>query len=81
VDVKDRVKAVVEALDEAAPDAPVSGCGGPPAAGCSVPQRVVYVIFSRCVTINNGACPDWEFCQPCTNQPGYGTPPDVSPGC
>lgn len=30
---------------------------------CVAPDRVIYVIFCKCVTINNGACEDWEFCK------------------
>ena len=29
---------------------------------CVAPDRVLYFIFCNCVTINNGACEDWEFC-------------------
>lgn len=29
---------------------------------CVVPKLALFVIFAKCVTINNGACPDWEFC-------------------
>lgn len=30
--------------------------------GCSAPENVFYFVFCNCVTINNGACEDWEFC-------------------
>ncbi len=30
---------------------------------CVAPDLVVYVIITNCVTINNGACEDWEFCK------------------
>jgi hypothetical protein len=30
---------------------------------CETPDQVFYFIFCRCVTINNGACEDWEFCE------------------
>ncbi|MEX0974629.1 MAG: hypothetical protein WD024_04650 [Bacillota bacterium] len=29
---------------------------------CAAPEKVFYFIFCNCVTINNGACEDWEFC-------------------
>lgn len=29
---------------------------------CEVPRLVLHVIFTDCVVINNGACPQWEFC-------------------
>lgn len=32
---------------------------------CCCPEMVVYLIFTDCVTINNGACEEWEFCKPC----------------
>ena len=35
---------------------------------CSAPDNVIYVILCNCVTINNGACEDGEFCgssRPC----------------
>ncbi len=32
---------------------------------CCCPNHVTYIIFTKCLTINNGACPDWEFCQTC----------------
>lgn len=31
--------------------------------GCSVPLLAVYFVFTDCVVINNGACPEWEFCR------------------
>jgi hypothetical protein len=33
--------------------------------GCSAPENVFYFVFCNCVTINNGCCEDWEFCQTC----------------
>ncbi len=30
---------------------------------CASPNTVVYLIFTDCLTINNGACEDWEFCE------------------
>lgn len=32
---------------------------------CCCPEIVVYLIFTDCVTINNSACDNWEFCKPC----------------
>lgn len=32
---------------------------------CCCPLFNVYVIFAECLTINNGACPDWDFCDLC----------------
>ena len=29
---------------------------------CAAPDIVVYLILCDCVTINNGACRDWKFC-------------------
>ncbi|MBE0465609.1 MAG: hypothetical protein IBX71_00035 [Candidatus Desulforudis sp.] len=34
---------------------------------CVAPLKVIYVLLSNCVTINNGACPDWDFCEPLIN--------------
>jgi|Deesub1362A_J573_1020465.scaffolds.fasta_scaffold00112_24 hypothetical protein len=31
---------------------------------CGAPFMVVCVVLSRCTTINSGACPDWDFCDP-----------------
>ncbi|MBE0465610.1 MAG: hypothetical protein IBX71_00040 [Candidatus Desulforudis sp.] len=31
---------------------------------CKTPLKVIYIILTNCVTINNGACPDWDFCDP-----------------
>ncbi len=36
---------------------------------CAVPDFVLYFIFCDCTTINNGACEDWKFCNPCQNRP------------
>lgn len=30
---------------------------------CDAPFLVLYFVFTDCVTINNGACPQWEFCR------------------
>jgi len=30
---------------------------------CAAPGVVVYVIITDCVTINNAACEDWDFCR------------------
>lgn len=30
---------------------------------CVAPDLVIYVIITNRVTINNGACEDWEFCR------------------
>ncbi len=29
---------------------------------CCCPVVVVYLVYTDCVTINNGACADWSFC-------------------
>jgi hypothetical protein len=29
---------------------------------CAAPENVIYVILTNCVTINNAACEEWEFC-------------------
>ncbi|MGI6164018.1 MAG: hypothetical protein ACOYEQ_08865 [Bacillota bacterium] len=53
---KNLLKAALEVADR-----PIDGrCN--PNGECCCPGKVVYVIFTNCLTINNGACPDWEFC-------------------
>lgn len=32
--------------------------------GCKVPSKVIYLVFSNCTVVNNGACPEWDFCDP-----------------
>ncbi|HHY12189.1 MAG TPA: hypothetical protein GX529_06115 [Firmicutes bacterium] len=44
---------------------PESGEGRCSTTDCCCPGHVTYIIFTRCLTINNGACPEWEFCEPC----------------
>ncbi len=52
----------------AAPEANTAKCPGntvhrcPPDNGCAVPLLALYFVFSDCVVINNGACPQWDFC-------------------
>lgn len=29
---------------------------------CCCPNAAIYVISSKCATVNNGACPGWAFC-------------------
>jgi|GEM_PF-1250861 len=36
---------------------------------CVAPKLVLYFIWAQCLTINNGACPDWTFCTPTVNAP------------
>ncbi|HAF66392.1 MAG TPA: hypothetical protein PLR82_01140 [Bacillota bacterium] len=31
---------------------------------CCCPNNVTYVIFTNCLTINNGSCANWDFCEP-----------------
>ena len=31
---------------------------------CAAPEIVLYFIWTKCLTINNGACPTWSFCNP-----------------
>ncbi|MDP2870945.1 MAG: hypothetical protein Q8P31_00140 [Bacillota bacterium] len=73
---KDQIKAILEAVTEAlrglqTDDEPeVNAAVAEVEYGshrktkdkCEVPRLVLYFIFTECVTINNGACPDWEFC-------------------
>lgn len=33
-----------------------------PKAKCEVPRIALFIIFTKCLTINNGACPEWDFC-------------------
>jgi hypothetical protein len=37
--------------------------------GCAAPSHIVYEIHTHTVTINNGACPDWEFVGPVQSGP------------
>lgn len=55
---KDVVQAALEAIDK--PE--METMCYPPASECCCPQKVIYLIFTECVTINNGACPDWAIC-------------------
>ncbi len=55
------IKAALEALAEATGGNSENGEG--PTCGCKVPEHVNINIFCHCVTINNGACPEWgPFC-------------------
>ncbi len=56
---KEQVKIVMDAVAETG----VKGreCGE---SDCSCPDLVVYVVWSKCLTINNGACSRWRFCKP-----------------
>jgi len=56
---KDMVKAALQAVSETRFEA--MGC--PSKTECCCPGVVLYFIFTNCVTINNGACPDWVFCK------------------
>lgn len=31
---------------------------------CQAPSKVVFLVFTNCLVINNGACPEWDFCDP-----------------
>lgn len=57
---KEQVKAAMEGLSEN--DAEALALWDK--SKCKAPFKVVYVIFTNCTTINNGACPDWDFCDP-----------------
>lgn len=60
---KDQVKTVLDAVRESS-----LGLSGVAAGRCTdkccCPAIVAYLIWTNCVTINNGACEDWDFCQP-----------------
>lgn len=58
---KDQIRSAIEALDETDdPEAIRSWLK----TRCIAPFKVIYIIFSNCTTINNGACPEWDFCDP-----------------
>ena len=59
----DTVQAVLDALgvSRAAKNEVVQKCRGDK--DCAAPGLVIYVIITDCVTINNAACEDWEFCR------------------
>jgi hypothetical protein len=59
---KDVIRASLEAINEVIP-ADASECH----TKCCCPKFVIYLIWTNCVTINNGACPDWDFCEPSFN--------------
>jgi hypothetical protein len=71
---RERLEAILEIVKDAFPNAEIAargGCGGdgygkvpppPNAVACSVPALALYVIFTDCLVINNGACPTWRFC-------------------
>ncbi|MEW6541670.1 MAG: hypothetical protein AB1402_08670 [Bacillota bacterium] len=58
---KDQIRSVMEALDESDDPELVRSFLK---SGCKAPLKVIYLVFANCVTINNGACPDWDFCDP-----------------
>ncbi|MEW6457695.1 MAG: hypothetical protein AB1441_01305 [Bacillota bacterium] len=31
---------------------------------CKAPFKVILLVFTNCLVINNGACPEWDFCDP-----------------
>ncbi len=55
------IKAVLDAIGA---NAARSDCRNPKhqEEECEAPDKVFYFIFCKCVTINNGACGEWEFC-------------------
>jgi hypothetical protein len=55
---KDLLKAVMELAKEQSVSAARCSDGD-----CVAPNCIMYFVFSNCVTINNGACEDWEFCE------------------
>jgi hypothetical protein len=61
---KELLKMSLEAVNESVA-ANAQKCGSQ--TGCCCPNIVVYLIWTNCVTINNGACPDWDFCEPSFN--------------
>jgi|Deesub1362A_J573_1020465.scaffolds.fasta_scaffold00112_25 hypothetical protein len=60
---KEQVKAAVEAVNEAGGDSEALKLWGH-MKGCKAPFKIIYIILSNCTTVNNGACPDWDFCEP-----------------
>lgn len=60
---KEQVKTVIEAINETAKTMYTAECK----TECCCPKIVIYFICTNCTTINNGAYPDWEFCEPTFN--------------
>jgi hypothetical protein len=58
---KEQLKTVVEAARESRTHLPDTRCGS----DCCCPVIVQYFIMANCLTINNAACPEWDFCEPC----------------
>jgi hypothetical protein len=70
---KDKIDAIMEILrsnfgpPEVARQPEPSCCDGPKPypvkrIACETPGVAAYFIWTECVVINNGACPDWDFC-------------------
>jgi putative hemolysin len=61
---RDTVQAVLEAIGvtRAGRSEAKARCNGHDE-DCEAPDLVVYVIITNCVTINNAACEEWEFCR------------------
>lgn len=58
---KNQLKAIMDAVSESAM---TQQSRGGLKGDCCCPLFNVYVIFTNCLTINNGACPTWDFCGP-----------------
>jgi hypothetical protein len=61
---KNQLKAIMDAVSESAA---AQQTRGGLKSDCCCPLFNVYVIFTNCLTINNGSCPDWDFCDPALN--------------
>lgn len=58
MDEKELLKATVEAFDT-----PSTRSVCPNEDECCCPDKVVYVVFTKCLVINNAACRGWKFCK------------------
>lgn len=57
---KNQLKAIMDAVSESTMTQQQSRYGG--SRHCCCPLSNVYVIFANCLTVNNGACRNWDFC-------------------
>jgi|GEM_PF-1539208 len=72
---REKLEAILQIVKDTFPEAELSARGDcvdarkhgpkppPPVDGnCVAPQLALYFIWTECLVINNGACPDWRFC-------------------
>ena len=58
-----RNRELIKAAQELVPENPEAALLRRHHDECCCPNSIKYVIFTNCLTINNGSCQDWEFCE------------------